>query len=251
MLEYAYRHCSPKHNLRKFEKGCRTALIYNPHSGEAMKLRYPSWLVDRVIHLFRSPFDNIVARMHLGIRKRRRKGSLTEKTLSEFTETKKGLHLWCKFLDDSFGKLTESWVPSSHRGLLKKIPCYSDLLHYVMWHENAIKVYEKQYKVPYHILYYEDYADRYNETVNELYKFLDMPVVGKPTDFKTGKTYKHLFEEDEISAMARVIHASASPGCWDLLSRYFVDGTITSQLPTLIDTAHNETSSGLTKESRR
>jgi len=213
-------HCNPQHLFFKFEKGCRTTHKRIGGGGD-IRVEYPSWLVDRIVHLFRSPFDNIVARKHLGIQKRRQRG-VSEEILSTFTDTKEGVHKWCEFLDDTFGENVRRWVPTAEaRNLLKQIPCYSDLLHYVKFHENAIMVSEK-YQVPEHILYYEDYARKYEETTRSLYEFLDFPIVGKPHPFALGKTYDHFFEKHEITAMAQVVRAVATPKCWTRLRRYFI-----------------------------
>lgn len=212
------RHCNPKESFEKFEKGCRTAGLSD--GDDDLLVEYPPWLVEKVVHLIRSPFDNIVSRKHLGVKKHRSRG-LDEAVLETFTDTRDGILAWCEFLDSKFGENPATWVPEDVRHLLERIPCYSDLIHYVKWHELATKVYEK-YQVPAHILFYEDYSAKYQETVKNLYEFLDLTVVGKPMQFKPGKTYRHLFKEDEIEAMVEVIRATATPQCWNLLSRYFV-----------------------------
>jgi len=230
-------HCNPRHSIANFESGCRTASkIFN---GKQIKAHYPAWLVEKVVHLLRSPFDNIVARMHLGVRKQRKKG-LSEDILRTFKETREGVRSWCDFLDHNFGGNVKSWVPPKDQYLLDRIPCYSDLLHYVRWHELAIQVYE-QYQVPVHVLFYEDYTYKYNETISSLYDFLELPVVGRPQKFTRGKTYKHLFDDNEIEAIAQLIRATATAKCWNILSRYFAfDGS-----PPLTSRDRNENNTAL------
>ena len=70
-------------NNKLFEQGCVRAEKTN-HTGS---VRYENTVPVKAVHLYRSPFDNIVARMHLAVHRRQRQGN----DVSLFTNSREGL----------------------------------------------------------------------------------------------------------------------------------------------------------------
>jgi len=210
--------------LETFEARCGAD---RPQGG--VDVRYSSSEVSKVVHLFRDPFDNIVARMHHGLMRRKKFLGWSDDRLAPFNDTRQGLLSWCAYVDENFwGDHAQRTVPDqvSHTvlALVKDVPCHSDFYRYGQWHSNAINLSQKL-KVPTHLLYYEDYASRYNETVSDLFGFLGLPMVNEPAPFILGKTYGDFFTMSDRLAVQRFIQNVSSPECWHLLrSRYFSGG---------------------------
>merc|ERR1712207_65912 len=53
--------------------------------------------VERIVHLFRNPFDNIVSRFHLQMHQNMKLKN--KKWLKIFPDSKLGFNRWCKFFD--------------------------------------------------------------------------------------------------------------------------------------------------------
>jgi len=88
-------------------------------------------------------------------------------------------------------------------------------------HNLALENLEKL-EIPVHHQYYEDYTTRYNDSVDELNAFLELPIVNKPATFQTGKTYPIVYDAKEFLTAARLVKFPATPKCFERLRRYFV-----------------------------
>jgi len=189
----------------------------------------------KVVHILRNPLDNLVARMHLGAKRRAAydlflpttnstNSTAPEDKVKAFQDTSTGLLNWCSFIDKNFeaSGYTATWLTYQPRALelFAQFPCYSDLFRYVQWHNLAIEVYEQQLDVPVHVMYYEDYTVRYVDTVRALNEFLEVDEVQEPAPFQTGKTYA-VYSEEQIKTAAKLVKFLATPKSWELLRRYF------------------------------
>jgi hypothetical protein len=112
------------------------------------------------------------------------------------------------------------WISEDIEKLMKEVPCSADFYRYVQWHNLALELTHKM-DVPSHTIYYEDYTTAFVETTDALFQFLDLPMVGEPASFAKGKTYRNYFDDDEITAIGRLIQAMASSELWTQLQRYF------------------------------
>jgi hypothetical protein len=86
----------------------------------------------------------------------------------------------------------------------------------------AIQVAETQ-NLPVYVLYYEDYATRFEATVSEVANFLDQRYIGNPIEFVADKQYSDYYNDKETIALTELVQELATPKCWELLRRYFVD----------------------------
>jgi hypothetical protein len=200
-----------------FEKGCRSTLI--KRNGKMEASHYNATAIKKLVHIFRNPIDNLVARMHLGIKRRRLRLGWSQESLSNFTDTKQGLLAWCHYVDSEFGS-DPSYFPERARDMFADVPCYSEMFRYVQWHNLAIQMIE-QYGVPAHNIFYEDYETKYDETVGDLLKFLEANRTHEIKPFIRGKRYGSLFRPRHLRGIARLIRRMASPECWKHLKRYF------------------------------
>jgi len=216
--------CPPERfvmTIDSFEKECRTARKYNITTGRYYKVVYNSSVPKRAVHLLRNPFDNLVARLHLAVKRRHDLG-WTEEQLSPFSNSREGLLAWCDFIDKKNEKKIKRTplITSGIKKLFIGLPCAAEWYRYVQWHNLAIETTQRLH-LPTHVLYYENYTDHFDETVSELLNFLELPSVSNPKSFIPGKTYLHFFSEDEARAAAELVRALASVDCWKLISHYF------------------------------
>jgi hypothetical protein len=208
------------HDVDSFEVGCASGKRWV--NGAMEFVTYSSSVPKKAIHLIRSPFDNIVARMHLGIAKRR-KGGWAEIELAEFNDTQAGLLAWCHHVDERFLEDKQSpMFTIQQKELLSQLPCYSEWFRYVQWHSLAIKVINKL-QLPSMVVHYEDYTTDYNATVQHLLQFMELRAVNKPREFIPGKTYRSMFKTEHIDLAAFFLEAFSTKECWALLRRYFDD----------------------------
>jgi hypothetical protein len=255
-------------NYQSFAQGCRTGRPYYYHHQattmsnttttftQQQQQQQQQWeqttilhsqAPSRFLHLIRHPLDNLVARMHRGIYKRKRYLQWTTQQLSQFNDTRAGFLAWCQYTttkstrnhqvrsrfwnhDDD----NESSVSSS--SIQETMPCYTDLLRYILWHNHALQVMEEAeeyHHVPALHVYYEDYAtvSLREATSDDILDFLQQPrhdpiknTRSLPFDtLTTTKSYSHLFTTKERREVAKLIRTVASKRAWTLLRHYVVD----------------------------
>ena len=207
-----------KKKLRAFQMGCVSTK--RNENGVFVAYKYNESVAKKAIHVFRNPFDNMVARMHLGVKDRRMAG-FPSSLLDSFNDTEAGILSWCRYMDDEFAKAANaSFFSEETVTLMSRVPCHSDLFRYIQWHNLAIQLTNKL-KLPNLMIHYEDYATKYNETMDSLLKFLEVKPVQEPLDFVLGKSYQHLYGKEHARSMAILARSMATPACWEEVRRYF------------------------------
>ncbi|GKY99029.1 hypothetical protein MPSEU_000858600 [Mayamaea pseudoterrestris] len=215
-------HCNPKDDYDLFRDGCRT--LRTTADSEAPDDLYSTSLVVKAVHLIRDPMDNIVARMHHGIRNRAEK-ALLDTNLHNITDPKALFRPWCRYLDKKFSGFgrDKGWITKAASTLFSQVPCYTDVLHYVVWHNLALQVLEQE-SIPSYHLYYEDYTADFQRSTLRLYtEFLNLPMTGEPAKFIPGKAYRDYYSDAEALALAQLVRELASPKSWSLLRHYFTE----------------------------
>jgi hypothetical protein len=173
------------------------------------------------VHLIRSPFDNLVARLHLE-RKEWEKDEKYQLLLDTFTDSKQGLAEWCRRLDKLRAK-EEKQTHFLDPELLaeeQQVPCHAEFYRYIQWHNLAFEV-TRQKRLPTHLLYYEDYTENFDETVLELLDFLEASQVAPAPEFYSGKQYIDYYEPEQCQAIARLAMDLSSPETWEAVRHYF------------------------------
>lgn len=191
-------------------------------------------LVDSAIHLIRDPFDNIISRMHLGMRNHHNLAyaNLTREELDAFMETKEGVTAWCKYVDEQFWKenkvtmdmhisnKTLSLLPYDPTPYLD-VPCHGEFFRYTQWHNLAMDVIRAS-NLSVHHVHYENYGIAYNRTVDQILNFLGQSREFETRPFVTGKTYRDVFFENSVQHRVKhLIKEIASDETWALLRGYF------------------------------
>eukprot|EP00568_Trieres_chinensis_P006311 CAMPEP_0183310518 /NCGR_PEP_ID=MMETSP0160_2-20130417/31862_1 /TAXON_ID=2839 ORGANISM="Odontella Sinensis, Strain Grunow 1884" /NCGR_SAMPLE_ID=MMETSP0160_2 /ASSEMBLY_ACC=CAM_ASM_000250 /LENGTH=291 /DNA_ID=CAMNT_0025474797 /DNA_START=66 /DNA_END=941 /DNA_ORIENTATION=- len=219
--------CGPKKYImdeESFLDWCLLGGKYVPEEDGAsmdfINVHYNASLVARAIHLIRDPFDNVVSNFHLEQHERSKSGD--KKWLAKFSNDQEGFQNWCGYLDSRY---TEE--ESNHKAIDKKmikmfkdVPCHGDFYRYAQWHNYAIKV-TRRLKLPTLVMHYENYGKDYQNSVELLLGFLQLPKNGIPANFVAGKSYKmDFFTEKQRNATMALIQSLTDKDAWELLKRY-------------------------------
>lgn len=76
------------------------------------------------------------------------------------------------------------------------------------------------------VIKYDHYETKFNETIAQVLEFLHLPEVNKPSDvapFKTGKSYRHYYSEEEKVAISKFLRHEADQETMDYISSYLTD----------------------------
>jgi hypothetical protein len=221
---------------KQFLKGCARSSQYADiddvkNRSEVKTVYDHQGLVVGVVHLIRNPFDNMISRMHHGMKVRSKKRGFSHELMNQLMSSTSGFLAWCTAADNAFWMARE--VPkeiindeqlkrkSWDLNLLLKLPCHSELFRYVEWHNAAIRMIEQE-QLPSLVVYYEDYNTNYNQTVDSILDFLDLTREAEPLPFSSGKTYRDLYFSPEIQETTKeLLKVMASKELWQILQRYF------------------------------
>jgi hypothetical protein len=208
--------CGPKKYIlsqAQFQQDCCTGSAL----GVKNALQYDSSVPSKAIHLFRNPFDNLVARFHLHLKRH----AIDEKMDVTLTDLE-GYHRWCKRVDAKYAEQDRIVFHGPLRKLMDSLPCHADLYRYVQWHNHAIAT-SKKLDLPVHYVYYEDYSKTatYNATVHSILDFLEAPAVLSPLEFTVGHNYATYYSDRHAKMAARLAKALATPECWKHIQHYF------------------------------
>jgi hypothetical protein len=106
--------------------------------------------------------------------------------------------------------------------IAKNVPCHGELMRYTWWHNYANELTRRK-RLPVHYLFYEEYAEDWENTVAQLFKFIEIvPAPGaEPMEFIVGKHYDGYFTRNDLEMARELVRTLASPETWDLVKRYF------------------------------
>jgi hypothetical protein len=215
--------CVPEFNLKVFETECLSLTKYNAATKRNMRIPYNAIKPSKAVHLFRNPHDNLVARMHMGVERRRTRLLWTEYQLARFTFDESGFSQWCSYVDSLFKGNLKEMLRNQYgisEYIIHTLPCLSEWFRWVKWHNNAIAMLET-HEIPALVLYYEDYTNNYQQAVNGLFNFMDLEQLRPPAPFIAGKTYESYFSLEAKQLAAELVQQLASPKCWSIIQNYF------------------------------
>lgn len=211
--------CSPERYVRtpeEFVKGCAKGGKYVERYGNLVKVFYDPNVARKTVHLVRDPFDNIVARFHFTYKE--------HKTHSDvgwsYPYDKNGFKAWCQYMDARYPSKESQYFTQEILDAIQDVPCHGEFYQYIQWHNNALTV-PNALKIPSLVLYYEDFHYSLDEKMNGLLDFLELPKVGKVTEFKWKGGYDDHFTPEERVAIQKFIKMMATPEAWQMLERYF------------------------------
>jgi Sulfotransferase domain len=176
---------------------------------------YPAHVVvEKVIHLWRHPWDNVVARFH-HVRRH-----LPAPLLSNLAS-------YCRVMDGF------AWRPT-HKDAKRKnttattgagpVWCQSELDRYLQWHVNAMEMEQanENTMIVLHVKY-EDYQHDVDATLKRILKVLHLDQVRNDltVPFEPNNTYANLLSLEQMHAIAVYVKERASPRVWEKIAAYF------------------------------
>mmetsp|Transcript_7241 Transcript_7241/g.9201 ORF Transcript_7241/g.9201 Transcript_7241/m.9201 type:complete len:368 (+) Transcript_7241:253-1356(+) len=223
--------CHPKfyvESIQSFKEDClaaRRALNLTNGTVVYEKVSYDENLVGKAIHIIRDPLDNIVSRYHLFLKMREKKGTVIE--LEQiYSNDKKGFRKWCKERDEAYVDELKEIVGMHVYDLLKPIPCHADFYRYVQWHNLAFEVISNM-EIPSIVLHYENYDSDFQDTKNQIIRFLETKEVQveekkkNNVSFISGKRYTSYFSEGERNDIFYLLKQLGSAKAKIQFQRYF------------------------------
>ena len=207
---------------KAFTKACATGhhVIQNSTSGkfEAVKAHTDIEKVGRAVHIIRDPFDNVVARFHHHLKQSEDKKD--SETLARYPSTRDGFRKFCHDLGRRWGAENENIM--RYFELIKDVPCHSDFVRYIQWHNLAFAT-TAELGIPSMNFHYENYSNDFNKTKDYLLKFLHQDEVNPPPSFITGKTYRHYYTKEEIRLVSIMFDSLAHQETKRFTRHYFKD----------------------------
>ena len=218
--------CHPKNYVLtkpEFRDDCLTGNFIDEFGGK-QKAMYDATIVDKAVHLVRDPFDNVVSRFHL--KRNQKQGNAT--WLKAYPNSVEGFRNFCAYVNTRLHPAEEKFPvvgERSNANVLVKyretIPCYSDFVRYVLWHNNAIDTID-ELSLEHLTLYYEDFASNHKETTEKLLEFLGLTHESDGDEFHgSERYYRDYFTSAEIEAVQELLRDIASNENWNLLRHYF------------------------------
>ena len=199
-----------------FELACRTGTSSNA------TVTYDASIPRKAVHSIRNPFDNLVARMHLAIKRSKKLlGRKDDTTKANLEYSSNGFKEWCQYLDTKHA-IDEEAVPMLKR--YSDLPCRVEWYRYARWHQLAFEATALEMELPVYYLYFENYTVAWNATVSNLLEFLQVDGgtrLGEPVPFVPGKTYESYYTAKQALRAMELVKELASPQVWKLLQHYF------------------------------
>lgn len=215
------------HSFDQFDKACRKAFGVAPGyddskaspGGKWRGGQYPPEYIGNVVHLHRSPFDNVVARYHFYIRYALQGDkSKTPKEKATFARSPQGFQRYCAdSLDPKFSKAYQD-APELQQ-LAKDVPCHSEFYSLVQWHNYANEFIQK-YNLEVLEIHYQDYKTDLPGATSKVLDFLHQDLEGETTPFYWSD-YALYFNAETREATRRFCKAMASPATWNQIQNYF------------------------------
>ena len=207
----------------EFREDCLTGSFLDEFGGK-QKSMYDAAIVDKAVHLVRDPFDNVVSRFHL--KRNQKQGN--ETWLAAYPNSVEGFRNFCAYVntrlhpdEEKFpvvGKRSNANVLVKYR---ETIPCYSDFVRYILWHNNA-KETINELSLEHLTLYYEDFASNHRSTTLKLLQFLGLKLEKEGDKFHgSERYYRAYFTSAEIEAVQELLRDIANNETWNLLRPYF------------------------------
>mmetsp|Transcript_24601 Transcript_24601/g.59307 ORF Transcript_24601/g.59307 Transcript_24601/m.59307 type:complete len:403 (-) Transcript_24601:146-1354(-) len=216
--------CPPKYYLQTQEEFQYNCLL-GDYINDRVKLKatYDSSIVSKAIHLVRDPFDNVVSRFHLKRKSMIHKGDNT--WLEMYPNTKEGFRAFCDYANTKYEREEDRYPVDGTDGNVflkyrESIPCYSDFIRYILWHNNAVETIH-ELEAEYMVLHYESYGISHKRTTDKLLHFLGLEFTHKVEEFLGEKGYRDHFKENEVEAVKRLAEEISNVETWDIIERYF------------------------------
>jgi hypothetical protein len=172
-------------------------------------------VVKKAIHILRSPYDNIVSRFHDTYSNR------DEEWRKKYPRDREGFQKWCKDTDEMYDKLDflgQRYV-EAYKPVLSNVFCRAELYKYTQWHNLAFGM-SHDLNIPTLIVHYNDYALNFDETVDDIVAFLELPRVAHGYSFEL-KTYDDYFTPEQAQGIAKAAKELSTVEMWYHVQKYY------------------------------
>jgi hypothetical protein len=230
-------HCGPDEyvvDTAAFLEGCtRTSARTREHRGFQIRRvqdTHAPEQVERMVHLIRNPFHNVIARFHL---ERRHVVKLDPKKAESLSNDAAGFRTWCNQLDEDHAATEPDYFTPEQLAIYRQAPCRGEFYKYTQWHnrvyditplvgpKSGAKSESESGSPPVLIIHYEDYADNLQKTADQLLEFLELPLVAPLRPFRELPDYSDHFSDAEVKAVKALVQNVASEHTYELVQRYF------------------------------
>jgi hypothetical protein len=179
-------------------------------------VQYDVELVQRAVHLIRSPFDNVVSRFHL------ESHEFDDEKRQDYPNSRDGFRNFCFHLNTIYEEEEKSsrLVDPKVWQLMKDVPCRDDFFRFAQWHNLAF-VTTQSLGIPTLVVHYESYETNYSETATKMVEFLHLPLRGELIGFFKGKEYIDYFSPAEQQNVSKAMKIMSLSSTWDQISHYF------------------------------
>ena len=176
---------------------------------------YPPTRVDKAVHLIRDPLDNVVSRF--------RYERVNGRSAIEFNSTREEFRMYCENMNREFLPDVKRgrYIEPDIRKLIEKVPCFTEFLKWVEWHNFAF-IATEELELDTFVLHYEDYSTKFDGVTSDLLAFLHLERIADPPVFQAFKEYKDYFTQEEREVVAVAIRFMALRKTWSHVSRYFI-----------------------------
>ena len=213
--------CEPSEYIETFDSfldACRQSTGRVSPDGHKEEYYYPIERVKKAIHLIRNPYHNFVARYHLERKNAIQHGK--KQWVNNHPQNATGFQRWCMEWDTEYKK--QEFETFEH-DLLKQVqlsPCHNEVFKYTQWHNLAFRLTEKL-GIETMVVYYEDYESNFDETLDSILTFLELPRATEPRNFEAGHEYSKYYTFLDKRRIRLLIEEIASDTTMKYLERYF------------------------------
>jgi len=228
--------CWPKDYVKSSVKQwlfeCGIGMKYHKRTGWQQPTYYNTTeLVQKNIHLIRSPFTNILARFQseYGLFWQYNQTEMME----EYPLTKNGFLRWCRDFDDNVEHGRRRQIEQAYylttrelRDLARRVPCHTDFFRYIQWHNFAFEAHQGEFKnKPMKLIYYEDMVANPESVIPDVIDFLNLEaLLGIDTPDMVADELdirNEAWTDKEYDDVKRYVELLSSRSTWLHLQRYF------------------------------
>jgi len=188
-------------------------------NGKRAVLQYNAAQVDRMIHIVRDPFDNVVARFYSWVSLMR---ISQPNTVQNYPLDANGFKSWCQAQDKGYEKVEMAWLPQRVRDIAKDVPCRQEFIKYARWHNNAFLL-NRNKNIDTIIVKYEEYVDDMEKTVTRVNAHLNLPLIRTDMQMRIDNgihNFKGFYSDAEVKATTRFLRNLVFPSMWYHMQHY-------------------------------
>eukprot|EP00548_Thalassiothrix_antarctica_P003983 CAMPEP_0194136912 /NCGR_PEP_ID=MMETSP0152-20130528/6849_1 /TAXON_ID=1049557 /ORGANISM="Thalassiothrix antarctica, Strain L6-D1" /LENGTH=116 /DNA_ID=CAMNT_0038833721 /DNA_START=94 /DNA_END=444 /DNA_ORIENTATION=- len=102
----------------------------------------------------------------------------------------------------------------------QRSPCHGEVFKYVQWHNLAFEITERR-AMDSLVVFYGDYETNFNQTLDTILDFLELPKAETPLPFEPGHKYSEYYMPSDKQQIRQLVKEIADPITWRHLERYF------------------------------